>query len=87
MRIATSTWALWLTSVVTLASVRAETLQIVTVDSAGQSLPCRVLVRGHDDNCVTPDGAVVLQTGANTSPALALPVNPKQKSPVWHAHS
>lgn len=41
----------------------AGTLELSTVDEAGSSLPCRILVRGSDGHCAVPNGATTLQTG------------------------
>ncbi len=44
-------------------AARGGTLELPTLDKAGEPLPCRILVRGSDGRCVVPHGAVTLETG------------------------
>ena len=43
-------------------TAHAGILALTTLDAFGEPLPCRILVRGSDNLCAVPDGAVTLQT-------------------------
>ncbi len=52
-----------LIAVMLCSIAHASTLELSIVDETGESLPCRILVRGSDERCAVPEGATTLQTG------------------------